>query len=52
MVEAVGNRVAALVRIRVGTLQLRDLAEGDSRRLSAAEVKRLWKDAAAVEEKR
>ncbi|HEX6117300.1 MAG TPA: pseudouridine synthase [Solirubrobacterales bacterium] len=52
MVEAVGNRVAALERIRVGSLQLRGLGEGDSRRLSAAEVKRLWKDAAAVEGKR
>jgi 23S rRNA pseudouridine2605 synthase len=52
MLEAVGNRVAKLERIRVGTLQLRNLADGDSRRLSAAEVKRLWKDAAAVKEKR
>ena len=52
MVEAVGNRVEALERIRVGSLQLGGLGEGESRRLSAAEVRRLWKDAAAVEEKR
>ena len=49
MLEAVGNRVDALERIRVGTLQLRNLAEGDSRRLTDTEVKRLWKDAASVE---
>jgi len=52
MVEAVGNRVDALERIRVGSLQLRGLGEGESRRLSAAEVKRLWKDAAAVKERK
>jgi 23S rRNA pseudouridine2605 synthase len=46
MLEAVGNRVEALERIRFGSLELGDLAEGRSRRLSAAEVKRLWKDAA------
>ena len=52
MVEAVGNRVGALERIRVGSLQLGGLGAGESRRLSAAEVRRLWKDAASVEEKR
>ncbi|MGI8461202.1 MAG: pseudouridine synthase [Solirubrobacterales bacterium] len=47
MVEAVGNRAEALTRIRFGSLQLGQLAEGESRRLSAAELKRLWKDAAS-----
>jgi 23S rRNA pseudouridine2605 synthase len=46
MFEAVGNRVEALERIRFGSLELGDLPEGRSRRLTAAEVKRLWKDAA------
>ena len=46
MIEAVGNRVAALERIRFAFLQLGGLEEGESRRLSAAEVRRLWKDAA------
>jgi 23S rRNA pseudouridine2605 synthase len=49
MVEAVGNRVEALERVRVGSLRLQGLAEGESRRLTAAQVKRLWKDAASVE---
>jgi 23S rRNA pseudouridine2605 synthase len=45
MVEAVGNRVVALQRIRFGSLQLGRLAEGGSRRLSDQEIARLWKDA-------
>jgi 23S rRNA pseudouridine2605 synthase len=52
MAEAVGNRVEALARVRVGTLRLKGLAEGEARRLSDAEVKRLWKDAAPVKEAR
>jgi 23S rRNA pseudouridine2605 synthase len=48
MAEAVGNRVAALERVRVGSLRLQGLAEGEARRLSDAEVRRLWKDAAPV----
>jgi len=49
MLEAVGNQVRALERIRFGSLQLGGLAEGESRRLSVAQVDRLWKDAASVE---
>ena len=45
MVEAVGNRVVALRRVRFGSLQLGRLAEGGSRRLSEGEIARLWKDA-------
>ncbi len=45
MVEAVGNQVVALARIRFGTLALGALPEGRSRRLRPPEVKRLWKDA-------
>jgi 23S rRNA pseudouridine2605 synthase len=45
MVEAIGNEVASLERIRLGSLELGDLAKGGSRRLSDAEVERLWKDA-------
>jgi 23S rRNA pseudouridine2605 synthase len=42
MVEAVGNRVVALQRIGFGPLQLGRLGEGQVRRLSAAEVEKLW----------
>jgi 23S rRNA pseudouridine2605 synthase len=42
MVEAVGNRVVALRRVRFGSLELGRLAEGGSRRLSDQEVSRLW----------
>jgi len=45
MVEAVGNRVVALRRVRFGSLALGSLAEGGSRRLAAKEIARLWKDA-------
>ena len=45
MVEAVGNRVGALTRIRFGPLELGTLPEGKARRLRPAEVRRLWKDA-------
>ena len=41
MVEAVGHRVAALERTAFGPLRLGDLAPGESRRLTAAEVERL-----------
>ena len=41
MVEAVGNRVLTLRRVRFGPIQLGDLAEGASRRLSAAEISAL-----------
>jgi 23S rRNA pseudouridine2605 synthase len=45
MVEAVGNQVVALARIRFGPLALGELPEGKARRLRPPEVKRLWKDA-------
>lgn len=45
MVEAVGNRVVALQRIRFGSLDLGRLAKGGSRRLTEGEIARLWKDA-------
>jgi 23S rRNA pseudouridine2605 synthase len=41
MVEAVGLEVVRLVRVRVGSLRLGDLAPGAWRRLSAAEVEAL-----------
>jgi 23S rRNA pseudouridine2605 synthase len=41
MLEAVGHTVVALRRVGFGPLRLGDLAEGRSRRLTAAEVKRL-----------
>ena len=46
MAEAVGNEVVALSRTAFGPLRLGELGEGRSRRLSATEVRRLWKDAA------
>ena len=49
MVEAVGNQVMGLARVRFGPLALGGLAEGDARRLTRAQVRRLWKDAPAVE---
>ncbi len=46
MVEAVGNQVVDLQRVRFGSLGLGAVAEGESRRLRPAEIERLWKDAA------
>jgi 23S rRNA pseudouridine2605 synthase len=45
MVEAVGNRVRDLRRVRFGSLALGRLAPGSCRRLSGGEIARLWKDA-------
>jgi 23S rRNA pseudouridine2605 synthase len=45
MVEAVGNRVVSLRRVRFGSLALGRLAAGGSRRLTRQEIDRLWKDA-------
>ncbi|MEO8091311.1 MAG: pseudouridine synthase [bacterium] len=45
MVEAVGNQVVGLQRVRFGSLALGELAEGSARRLRSAEIDRLWKDA-------
>jgi 23S rRNA pseudouridine2605 synthase len=41
MLEAVGNEVAALRRVRFGPLELGDLAEGQSRRLAPTELQAL-----------
>jgi pseudouridine synthase len=45
MVEAIGNKVADLRRVRFGPLALGRLALGGCRRLSKGEIARLWKDA-------
>ncbi|MBA3865942.1 MAG: rRNA pseudouridine synthase [Solirubrobacterales bacterium] len=45
MVEAIGNRVVSLRRIRFGSLALGRLAKGGARRLDEKEIARLWKDA-------
>jgi 23S rRNA pseudouridine2605 synthase len=44
MAEAIGNRVTALRRVRIGPLELGDLGEGEARRLGDDEVARLWED--------
>ncbi|HEX7058417.1 MAG TPA: pseudouridine synthase [Solirubrobacterales bacterium] len=44
MAEAVGNRVVSLRRVRFGPIELADLPEGKSRRLSDDEISRLWED--------
>ena len=49
MLEAVGNRVVALRRVRFGPLRLGDLREGQARRLSEAELGLLRKAAAGPE---
>ena len=49
MVEAIGNSVVSLERVRLGSLGLGDLRAGQSRRLSGAEVARLWEDARRAE---
>ncbi len=41
MVEAVGNRVVALKRVRFGPVELGGLGEGEARRLSEAEIEAL-----------
>jgi 23S rRNA pseudouridine2605 synthase len=45
MLEAVGNEVEALERVRLGSLELGRLGSGKARRLSEDEVQRLWEDA-------
>ncbi len=44
MVEAVGNRVVSLRRVRFGPIELGGLPAGEVRRLSDDEVSRLWED--------
>jgi len=45
MAEAIGNRVAALRRVRFGPIEIGSLAVGSSRCLSADEIAALWEDA-------
>jgi len=47
MAEAVGNEVVALRRVRFGPIELGDLREGGSRRLSDDEIAALWEDASS-----
>lgn len=49
MVAKVGNEVESLCRVGFGPLLLGDLEEGESRRLSRSEMRRLWKDAGAMD---
>jgi 23S rRNA pseudouridine2605 synthase len=44
MAEAIGNEIIDLTRTAFGPLRLGDLREGASRRLTKAELRRLWKD--------
>jgi 23S rRNA pseudouridine2605 synthase len=46
MVEAVGNEVESLTRVRIGSLRLGALRRGDARRLDEGEVAALWEDSA------
>jgi 23S rRNA pseudouridine2605 synthase len=50
MAEAVGNEAVELTRIRFGSLELGELAEGAARRLSEGEVAGLWEDARPMPE--
>ena len=50
MAEAVGNEVQALTRIRIGSLELGDLGEGATRRLSDGELAGLWEDSRPMPE--
>jgi 23S rRNA pseudouridine2605 synthase len=45
MVEAVGNQVDELTRVGFGPLRLGRLREGGARRVSQADIERLWEDA-------
>lgn len=46
MSEAVGNEVEALKRIRIGSLELGKLRQGEARRLEEGEIAALWEDSA------
>jgi 16S rRNA U516 pseudouridylate synthase RsuA-like enzyme len=52
MIERVGNNVASLRRVAFGSLRLDDLGVGESRKLSRSELRRLWKDAGAMDEEK
>ncbi len=49
MIEAVGNEVVELARIRFGSIDLGDCPRARPGGFAAPEVQRLWKDARAVE---
>jgi 16S rRNA U516 pseudouridylate synthase RsuA-like enzyme len=46
MAEAVGNEVGFLRRIRIGSLELGELRQGEARRLEEGEIAALWEDSA------
>jgi len=46
MVEAVGNEVEVLIRVRIGSLELGGLRRGAARQLDEREVAALWEDSA------
>jgi len=46
MLEAIGNEVESLTRIRIGSLGLGGLRRGEARRLDDGEVAALWEDSA------
>jgi 23S rRNA pseudouridine2605 synthase len=46
MVEAVGNQVESLRRIRIGSLDLGELRQGEARLLEEGEIAALWEDSA------
>jgi 23S rRNA pseudouridine2605 synthase len=46
MVEAVGNEVESLSRVRIGSLAIGDLRRGEARRLDGGEIAALWEDSA------
>jgi 23S rRNA pseudouridine2605 synthase len=47
MAEAVGNEVEALRRVRIGSLELGGLRQGEARRLEEGEIGSLWEDSAS-----
>jgi 23S rRNA pseudouridine2605 synthase len=47
MAEAVGNEVEALRRVRIGSLELGGLRQGEARRLEEGELASLWEDSAS-----
>jgi 23S rRNA pseudouridine2605 synthase len=44
MAEAVGNEVEALRRVRIGSLELGGLRQGEARRIEEGELASLWED--------
>jgi 23S rRNA pseudouridine2605 synthase len=47
MAEAVGNEVESLRRVRIGSLELGGLRQGEARRLEEGEIGSLWEDSAS-----